>query len=41
MLRDLVVNRLPLMMVVKHAANKRRHADAAYVNAHRLIDLLG
>jgi hypothetical protein len=35
------LNRLPPMMVVKHVANKRRHADAAYVNAHRLLDILG
>jgi hypothetical protein len=41
MLQDLILNRLPLMMVVKHIANKRRHADAAYVNAHRLIGMLG
>jgi len=40
MLQDLIVNRLPLMMVVKHVANKRRHADAGYINAHRLVAIL-
>jgi hypothetical protein len=40
MLYDLILNRLPLMMVVKHVANKRRHADVGYINAHRLVDML-
>lgn len=37
MLRDLIINRLPLMMIVKHVAGKRRHSDVGYRNAHRLI----
>ena len=40
MLYDLVLNRLPLMLLVKHVANKRRHSDQAYENAHRLIEIL-
>jgi hypothetical protein len=34
------LNRLRLMMIVKHVANKRRQADAAYVNGHRLLDMV-
>jgi hypothetical protein len=40
MLDDLILNRLPLMMVVKHIANKRRHTDVAYVYAHCVLDML-
>ena len=40
MLYDLVLNRLPLMWLVKHVANKRRHSDQAYENTHRLIGIL-
>ena len=40
MLYDLVLNRLPLMLLVKHVANKRRHSDQAYENTHRLIGIL-
>lgn len=40
MLYDLILNRLPLMLVVKHVAQKRRHSDAAYLKAHRLAELL-
>ena len=40
MLYDLVLNRLPLMLLVKHVAHKRRHSDQAYENAHRLIEIL-
>lgn len=29
MLYDLIINRLPLMMIVKHVAQKRRHSDTA------------
>lgn len=39
MLYDLILNRLSLMMVVKHVAQKRRHADAAYLKAHRFLKL--
>ncbi|MBW8638641.1 phosphotransferase [Hoeflea sp. WL0058] len=39
MLQDLIVNRLPLMMIVDHVAGKRRHAGAAYGRAHRLLAL--
>jgi hypothetical protein len=41
MLQDLIVNRLPLIMVVAHVAGKRLHAADTYVNAHRLLDLIG
>ena len=41
MLYDLIINRLPLMMMVKHAAHKRRHSDNAYGKAHRLLSYLG
>ncbi len=40
MLSDLIINRLPLMMIVKHVAGKREHADEAYVKAHRLREML-
>lgn len=40
MLYDLIINRLPLMMIVNHVAHKRRHAGRAYLNAHRLLDFL-
>ncbi|MBV9008416.1 MAG: phosphotransferase [Verrucomicrobia bacterium] len=40
MLSDLIINRLPLMMVVKHVAGKRQHAGEAYVKAHRLRETL-
>jgi len=40
MLRDLILNRLPLMMVVAHVAGKRLHAADAYANAHRLLELV-
>jgi len=40
MLYDLIINRLPLMIIVKHVANKRRHADAAYTKAHLLLSYL-
>ena len=39
-LGDLILNRLPLMQLVHHAAGKRRHAQAAYLNAHRLLAAL-
>ena len=39
-LGDLILNRLPLMLLVHHAAGKRRHAEAAYLNAHRLLAAL-
>lgn len=37
MLYDLIINRLPLMMLVNHVAQKRRHSAEAYVKAHRLV----
>lgn len=40
MLQDLIINRLPLMMIVNHVAHKRRHAGAAYTRAHRLLSYL-
>ncbi|MDG2381110.1 MAG: aminoglycoside phosphotransferase family protein [Pirellulaceae bacterium] len=40
MLYDLILNRLPLMMLVKHVANKRPHSNQAYANAHRLVSIL-
>lgn len=40
MLYDLMLNRLPLMILVKHVAGKRRHADQAYLKAHRLLACL-
>ena len=40
MTRDLILDRLPLMMLVKHVAGKRRHADEAYPKAHRLHEML-
>lgn len=40
MLYDLIINRLPLMMIVNHVAHKRRHAGKAYSNAHRLLSYL-
>jgi hypothetical protein len=40
MLYDLIINRLPLMMIVKFVAHKRRHSDAAYAKAHRLLSYL-
>jgi len=40
MLRDLILNRLPLMQVVGHVAGKRTHSTAAYAQAHHLIRLL-
>jgi len=40
MLYDLIINWLPLMIIVKHVANKRRHADAAYTKAHQLVSYL-
>ncbi len=40
MLYDLIINRLPLMMIVKHVAGKRRHSDTGYGNAHRLLSQL-
>lgn len=39
-LQDLILNRLPLMLLVNEVAGKRRHAGTAYVNAHRLLDML-
>jgi hypothetical protein len=39
MLNDLIVNRLPLMMIVNNVAHKRRHAGEAYARAHRLLAL--
>ena len=40
MLRDLIINRLPLMLIVKHVAGKRRHSDAAYAKAGLLLSYL-
>lgn len=40
MLYDLIINRLPLMMIVNHVAHKRQHAGKAYSNAHRLLACL-
>jgi hypothetical protein len=40
MLYDLIINRLPLMMIVNHVAHKRRHAGKAYIHAHRLLSYL-
>ncbi len=40
MLGDLIVNRLPLMMIVAHATGKRPNSVTAYATAHRLLDLL-
>jgi aminoglycoside phosphotransferase (APT) family kinase protein len=40
MLYDLIINRLPLMMIVNHVAHKRRHAGKAYSHAHRLLSYL-
>lgn len=37
---DLIINRLPLMMIVKEVANKRRHSVNAYAKAHLLLDYL-
>jgi len=37
MLYDLIVNRLPLMMIVKKVAKKRCHSTNAYTNAHMLL----
>lgn len=40
MLYDLIINRLPLMMIVNHVAHKRQHAGKAYTHAHRLLSYL-
>lgn len=40
MLYDLIINRLPLMMIVNHVAHKRQHAGQAYSRAHRLLSYL-
>jgi hypothetical protein len=40
MLYDLILNRLPLMMIVKRVAQKRRNSNAAYINAHTLLSYL-
>lgn len=40
MLYDLIINRLPLMMIVKQVARKRRHSDTAYTKAHMLLSYL-
>ncbi len=40
MIYDLVINRLPLMMLVNHVAKKRRHSGEAYAKAHRLLTQL-
>lgn len=40
MLYDLIINRLPLMMIVKKVAGKRRHSANAYANAHTLLSYL-
>ena len=40
MLYDLIINRLPLMMIVKKVAGKRRHSANGYVNAHALVRYL-
>ena len=37
---DLIINRLPLMMIVNHVAHKRQHAGQAYFRAHRLLSYL-
>lgn len=37
---DLIINRLPLMMIVKQVARKRRHSDTAYTKAHMLLSYL-
>jgi hydroxymethylglutaryl-CoA reductase (NADPH) len=40
MLYDLMINRLPLMMIVNKVAGKRRHSANAYANAHLLLSYL-
>lgn len=40
MLYDLIINRLPLMMLVNTVAQKRRHSAEAYSKAHRLVSQL-
>jgi len=40
MLCDLIINRLPLMMIVKHLTGKRPHSTEAYGNAQRLLGQL-
>jgi hypothetical protein len=37
MFYDLIINRLPLVMIVKHVARERRHTGAAYAKAHTLL----